>query len=104
MNKNPANDLKDSMWDFLKDRHQKANIQGLKDGVYSLIQMVTQKDGGQREAGKNIPFDLLDMIKWQIICEAVALVLSGKLDELGDESDDSTRASGTQTVGLLAGR
>lgn len=90
MSTNPANDLKDSMWDFLKDRKQEANISGLKDGVYTLIQMTTQKDAGQREVGKNVPFELLDMVKWQIICEAVALVLSGKLDELEDEPDDSS--------------
>lgn len=88
---NPANELKDPMWDFLKDRKQEANISGLKDGVYTLIQMTTQKDAGQREVGKSVPFDLLDMVKWQIICEAVALVLSGKLDELEDVPDDSTR-------------
>lgn len=79
---NPANTLKDSMWDFLKDRNQEANITGLKNAVYALIQMTTQKDAGQREAEKNIPFETLDLIKWQIICEATALVLSGKLDEL----------------------
>lgn len=95
MNYNPANELKDSMWDFLKDRNQEANIHGLKDGVYTLIQMTTQKDAGQRESGKNIPFELLDIVKWQIICEAVALVLSGKLNELEDEPDDSARASET---------
>ena len=78
---NPANSLKDSMWDFLKDGHQKANIPALKNAVYSLIQMTTQKDAGQRETGKNIPFAMLDMIKWQIICEATALVLSGELGE-----------------------
>ena len=82
MTENPANELKDSMWDFLKDRNQEANIDGLKSAVYALIQMTTQKDAGQREAGKNIPFQMLDIVKWQIICEATALVLSGRLDAL----------------------
>lgn len=77
---NPANDLKDSMWDFLKDGHHEANIPALKDAVYTLIGMTTQKDAGQR--GKGIPFDMLDIVKWQIICEATALVLSGRLEEL----------------------
>lgn len=81
---NPANDLKDSMWDFLKDGSHEANVEALKSAVYTLIQMTTQKDAGQREAGKNIPFETLDLIKWQIICEATALVLSGRLDELED--------------------
>ena len=75
---NPANDLKDSMWDFLKDGHHEANIPALKDAVYTLIGMTTQKDAGQR--GKGIPFEMLDIVKWQIICEATALVLSGKLE------------------------
>lgn len=91
MTENPANALKDSMWDFLKDGKQEANIAALKSAVYSLIQMTTQKNAGQREAGKNIPFELLDLIKWQIICEATALVLSGKLDRLEDEECDSAR-------------
>lgn len=64
---NPANDLNDSMWDFLKDGKQEANVTALKDGVYALIQMVTQKDAGQRDAGKNIPFPILEMVKWQVI-------------------------------------
>lgn len=34
---NPANELKDSMWDFLKDGKQEANITALKDAVYTLI-------------------------------------------------------------------
>lgn len=76
---NPANDLNDSMWDFLKDGKHEANIHALKDAVYTLIGMTTQKDAGQR--GKGIPFEMLDIVKWQIICEATALVLSGRLDE-----------------------
>lgn len=76
---NPANNLKDSMWDFLKDGHHEANIPALKDAVYTLIGMATQKDAGQR--GKGIPFEILDLVKWQIICEATALVLSGKLED-----------------------
>lgn len=81
---NPANSLKDSMWDFLKDGHQEPNIEALKDGVYTLIKMTTQKDGGQRGTSGNVPFAMLDIVKWQIICEAVALVLSGKLEGLED--------------------
>lgn len=81
---NPANELKDSMWDFLKDGKQEANITALKDAVYTLIQMTTQKDAGQRKDSKGVPFEILDMVKWQIICESVCLVLSGKLDGLED--------------------
>lgn len=81
---NPANELKDSMWDFLKDGKREANITALKDAVYTLIQMTTQKDAGQRKDLKGVSFEILDMVKWQIICEAVCLVLSGKLDGLED--------------------
>ena len=95
---NPANDLKDSMWDFLKDRKQEANITALKNAVYTLIGMTTQKDAGQR--GKGIPFDILDMVKWQIICESVALVLSGKLDDL-EEEHDSARTEEREAMGML---
>lgn len=84
---NPANDIKDSMWDFLKDGKQEANITALKDAVYTLIQMTTQKDAGQRKDSKGVPVEILDMVKWQIICETVCLVLSGKLDELEGEHD-----------------
>lgn len=81
---NPANDLKDSMWDFLKDGKQEANIPALKNAVYTLIGMTTQKDAGQRKDSKGMPFEILDLVKWQIVCEAVALVLSGKLEGLED--------------------
>ena len=80
---NPANSIKDSMWDFLKDGHQEADVKALKDAVYNLIQMATQKTAGQRsDHPKHISFEVLELLKWQIICEAVALVLSGKLDKL----------------------
>lgn len=81
---NPANELKDSMWDFLKDGKQEANITALKNAVYTLIELTTQKDGGQR--GKGVPFEILDLVKWQIICEATALVLSGRLEEEHDSA------------------
>ena len=88
MKENPANAIKDSMWDFLKDGSHEANIEGLKDGVYTLIQMSTQKDAGQRGNAGHVPFDLLEMGKWQIICEATALVLSGELDKLENGNDE----------------
>lgn len=87
MIKNPANNIKDVMWKFLMDKGQKANIPALKEYVYNLIQMTTQKTAGQRkEAKKDIPWEELDMTLMSIVIEATALVLSGKLDELdGDE-------------------
>ncbi len=80
----PANGLKDMMWRFLMDKGQKENIPELKESVYRLIQMMTQKTAGQRN-DKNetrIPWETLDMEIMRIVIEATALVLSGRLDEL----------------------
>lgn len=81
---NPANAIKDTMWHFLQDGGQKENIPELKDAVYRLIQMTTQKTAGQEKYGKSthISWDTLDMEIMRIVCEATALVLSGRLDEL----------------------
>ena len=88
MKKNPANDLKDFMWKFLMDKGQKSNIPALKEYVYDLIKMTTQKDAGQRKTKSNISWDELDMVFMSIVIEATALVLSGDLDKLeGDEVD-----------------
>ena len=87
MDRNPANDLKDTMWHFLMDGGQKENIPALKEYVYDLIKVTTQKDAGQRGKAGNIPFDHVDMIMFSIVCEATALVLSGRLDELESEDD-----------------
>ena len=86
MKTNPANAIKDTMWFFLMDKGQQANIPALKEAVYDLIKATTQKDAGQRGKAQNINWDDLDMIFMTIVCEATALVLSGELDKLeGDE-------------------
>jgi len=84
MKTNSANDLKDAMWTFLMDGGQKANIPALKEYVYDLIQMTTQKTGGQGRSGakKHLNWDSLEMTLWSIVIEATALVLSGELDKL----------------------
>lgn len=85
MKQNPANAIKDTMWKFLMDKGQKENIQALKEYVYDLIKMTTQKTAGQRKEVKdNISWDELDMTLMSIVIEATALVLSGRLDELKD--------------------
>ena len=81
MKNNPANTIKDTMRHFLIDEGQKANIEALKEAVYDLIGMTTQKNAGQRKAKKDIDWDNLDMTMMTIVIEATALVLSGKLDE-----------------------
>ena len=64
------------------DKGQKSNIRALKDYVYDLIQMTTQKTAGQREVKGHISWDELDMTIMSIVIEATALVLSGDLDEI----------------------
>jgi len=84
MNTNPANAIKDTMWKFLMDKGQQANIPALKEYVYDLIQMTTQKTAGQGKytAKDHIDWDGLDMTLMSIVIEATALVLSGELDKI----------------------
>jgi len=84
MTTNPANAIKDTMWAFLMDKGQKANIPALKGYVYDLIQMTTQKTGGQEKyaAKSHISWEELDMTLMSIVIEATALVLSGELDKI----------------------
>lgn len=85
MKQNPANAIKTTMWKFLMDKGQKENIPALKEYVYDLIKMTTQKTAGQRRETKNdISWDELDMTLMSIVIEVTALVLSGRLDELKD--------------------
>lgn len=88
MKNNPADAIKDSMWDFLKTGKQKSNIPALKEYVNDLIQLTTQKDAGQRGKKANISFDDCEMTMFAIVCEATALVLSGDLDRLEAENDN----------------
>lgn len=85
---NPANKLKDFMWQFLMDKGQKANIPALKEYVYKLIAMTTQKTAGQK---KGINWSELDMVLFSVIVEATALVLSGELDKIEGETDGDTK-------------
>lgn len=84
MTTNPANTIKDTMWAFLMDKGQKANIPALKGYVYDLIQMTTQKTAGQDKyaAKGHIDWSELDMTLMSIVIEATALVLSGELDKI----------------------
>ena len=58
---------------------QKANIPALKENVYTLIAMTTQKTAGQK---RGIDWGELDMVLMSIVIEATALVLSGELDKI----------------------
>lgn len=91
MKENPANQIKDMMWGFLMDKGQQADIQSLKEYVYDLIQMTTQKSAGQNrklQAKGHIDWKELDMTMMSIVIEATALVLSGRLDELETTEED----------------
>lgn len=81
--KNPANEIKDMMWNFLKDGQQKANMDELQELVYLLIKAMTQKTAGQRKNRKNdVNINRVDMIIWQIAMEAMCLVLDKRFDEV----------------------
>lgn len=90
MKNNPANAIKDTMWHFLMDKGQKANIPALKGFVYDLIQATTQKTAGQKGYAKknDINWDSLDMLFMSIVIEATALVLSGELDKIEVKEDE----------------
>lgn len=79
---NPADGLKDAMWQFLMTKGQKANVPALKEYVYKLIAMTTQKTAGQK---KGINWSELDMVLMSIVIEATALVQSGVLDEIEED-------------------
>lgn len=60
-----------TMWKFLE--HQKSNPAALESAVHTLIGYVK----GKNYAGAaNKQLDSLEMVKFTIICEATALVLS----------------------------
>ena len=81
---NPAEQL-GMMWNFLKIGNQKAKIPLLKEYVFDLIQLMTQKTAGQRGNKTDISFDDIETIKNCIVLEAMALVLSGKLEDIKDD-------------------
>lgn len=80
MKSNPADEVKSTMWSFLMTKGQEANVPALKDAVYDLIKMTTQKTAGQRAVKKDIDWSEAGMTMMSIVIEATALVLSGELD------------------------
>lgn len=67
----------------------RANIPALKEYVYELIKMTTQKTAGQRaEARHDISWDELEMTLFSVVIEATALVLSGDLDKLEEKHNE----------------
>ena len=79
--------LTPDMFAFLKNKSQKPNIKALKQAVERLCLAMCQKDAGQRpdsNPAKSVNFQSpeIDLCQFIILVEAVALVLSGKLDGL----------------------
>ena len=75
------NDMIDHMWSFLQMGGLKSNYPALKKACMEMRQMMMQKTAGQRkDCPKDIPFDNLERVKATIIVEAMALVLSGDLE------------------------
>ena len=77
-----------SMWAMLQRGGQKSNIPLLRQLVGQCVQMTTQKTAGQR-GGKDLTWDNMERVKMGILCEAVALVLSGDLERLEALKDES---------------
>lgn len=78
-----------SMWTMLQRGGQKSNIPALKEFVNEWVKMVIQKTAGQRKGcPKDLSWENLERVKMGILCEAVALVLSGDLDKLEALKDD----------------
>lgn len=74
----------DDMWKMFEKGQRSANPVGLEEYVNELIHMTMQKTAGQNRSDnrKNIPFELLDLIKWSIICEACYMVLDERWDKV----------------------
>lgn len=99
MKGNPADKINDNMWEFLMAYGQKANVARLRESVYDLIRMMTQKSSGQRKGGPKDYIDIsenLDMTVNSIVIEAAALVLSGELDKLEEKADGRNEGRGAE--------
>lgn len=78
------NDMLDTMWAFMQMGGLKADYPALKEACMELRQMMIQKTAGQRkDKPKDLSWDNLERVKVTIICEAMALVLSGEYEEAG---------------------
>lgn len=73
----------DTMFAFLQLEHQKANIPVLKKAIQDLIKMMKQESSGTVK--RNISWEEnFDMTIITIVCESIALYLSGKLERIGE--------------------
>lgn len=87
MDAKPLEDF--TMWAMLQDGGQHFEPDVLEDLVSQWIQMATQKTAGQRkDKPKDLSWDNLERVKMGILGEAVALVLSGKLEIIKGGNDN----------------
>lgn len=88
------NDLLDATWSFMQmGGGLKANYPALKEACMELRQMLMQKTAGQRkDRPKDLSWENLERVKATIICEAMALVLSGEY-EGGKQTDGNVHGN-----------
>lgn len=86
MDAKPLEDF--TMWAMLQDGGQQFDPDVLESLVKDWIQMAMQKTAGQRKnRPKDISWENMDRVKMGILGEAVALVLSGKLEIIKGEEN-----------------
>lgn len=84
----------DTMWHFMEMGGLKANYPALKEACMEMRQMIMQKTAGQRkDSPKDIPWENWERVKVTIVCEAMALVLSGEYEQK-EESKSERKTAG----------
>ena len=69
----------------------KGQLSRIKKACMEMRQMIMQKTAGQRkDRPKDIPWENWERVKVTIICEAMALVLSGEYEPKEEEHGDKT--------------
>lgn len=72
----------DSMWSFLQMGGLRSNYPALKNACMEMRQLLMQKTAGQRkDRPQDMSWDNFERVKATIVVEAMALVLSGDLEE-----------------------
>ena len=83
-----ADDGFDMMWSMLSIGGPKANYPALKNACMQLRQMMMQKTAGQRkDRKKDLRFEDTETLCKIIVCEAMALVLSGEYEEVTNNGE-----------------
>lgn len=84
MTGNPADGIKDAMWYFLRSGGQRPNPEAMEDIARDIIQLMTQKNSGQKAYRKasDLNFDNFDMLVNMAAIEMVALVISDQWDSV----------------------